>query len=174
MDRLFGITGRYDHGGGKKNMKVLTATQMREVDRQTVQAGIPSIILMENAANRVVEFLAERFAPAFRATYRGALRQRQQRRGWHGCRAPVAYALFSRSPVCPGAGRPGGAERRGTGELPDADRLWLPHPAGTAPGRADRHAGDRCASGDRSHGTGPRRHAATPFGSSIPDSRWRR
>src|ERR1035438_789277 len=44
-------------------MKVLTATQMREADRRTEQAGIPGIILMENAGNRVVEFLMERFAP---------------------------------------------------------------------------------------------------------------
>jgi NAD(P)H-hydrate epimerase len=44
-------------------MKVLTAVEMREVDRRTVEAGIPGIVLMENAAHRVVEFLAERFAP---------------------------------------------------------------------------------------------------------------
>ena len=44
-------------------MKVLTAAEMREVDRRTVEAGIPGIVLTENAAHRVVEFLAERFAP---------------------------------------------------------------------------------------------------------------
>jgi NAD(P)H-hydrate epimerase len=44
-------------------MKVLTAAQMREVDRRTIERGIPGLILMENAALRVVEFLAERFAP---------------------------------------------------------------------------------------------------------------
>ncbi len=44
-------------------MKVLTAAQMREVDRLTSALGIPGIILMENAAHRVVEFLAERFSP---------------------------------------------------------------------------------------------------------------
>jgi NAD(P)H-hydrate epimerase len=44
-------------------MKVLTAAQMREVDRLTMALGIPGVILMENAAHRVVEFLAERFAP---------------------------------------------------------------------------------------------------------------
>lgn len=36
---------------------------MREVDRRTMELGIPSLILMENAGHRVVEFLAERFAP---------------------------------------------------------------------------------------------------------------
>ena len=46
-----------------KPRKVLTAAQMREVDRKTVELGIPGIILMENAAHRVVEFLEERFAP---------------------------------------------------------------------------------------------------------------
>jgi NAD(P)H-hydrate epimerase len=44
-------------------MKVLTAAQMREVDRRTTELGIPSIVLMENAAHRVVEVLEKRFAP---------------------------------------------------------------------------------------------------------------
>jgi NAD(P)H-hydrate epimerase len=44
-------------------MKVLTAAEMREVDRRTMELGIPGIVLMENAAHRVAEFLAERFAP---------------------------------------------------------------------------------------------------------------
>ncbi|HPQ17505.1 MAG TPA: NAD(P)H-hydrate epimerase, partial [Bryobacteraceae bacterium] len=44
-------------------MKVLTAAQMREVDRRTIELGIPGIVLMENAGNRVVDFLLERFAP---------------------------------------------------------------------------------------------------------------
>ncbi len=44
-------------------MKVLTAAQMREVDRRTVELGIPNIILMENAGHRVVEFLEREYAP---------------------------------------------------------------------------------------------------------------
>ncbi|MBZ5617493.1 MAG: NAD(P)H-hydrate dehydratase [Acidobacteriia bacterium] len=44
-------------------MNVLTAAEMREVDRRTIEMGIPGIVLMENAGHRVVEFLAERFAP---------------------------------------------------------------------------------------------------------------
>jgi hydroxyethylthiazole kinase-like uncharacterized protein yjeF len=44
-------------------MKVLTAAEMREVDRKTIEIGIPGIVLMENAAHRVVETLADRFAP---------------------------------------------------------------------------------------------------------------
>ena len=44
-------------------MKVLTAEEMREVDRRTIELGIPGIVLMENAGHRVVEFLARRFAP---------------------------------------------------------------------------------------------------------------
>jgi ADP-dependent NAD(P)H-hydrate dehydratase / NAD(P)H-hydrate epimerase len=43
--------------------KVLTARQMGAVDKATIDAGIPGIILMENAASRVVEFIARRFAP---------------------------------------------------------------------------------------------------------------
>ena len=44
-------------------MKVLTAVQMREVDRRTIEMGIPGLVLMENAGHRVVELLAEKFAP---------------------------------------------------------------------------------------------------------------
>ena len=44
-------------------MKILTASQMREVDRRTIELGIPVPILMENAGARVVEFLSERFGP---------------------------------------------------------------------------------------------------------------
>src|SRR4051812_12322689 len=44
-------------------MKVLTAAEMRDVDRRTVELGIPGIVLMENAAHRVVEAMADRFAP---------------------------------------------------------------------------------------------------------------
>ncbi len=43
--------------------KVLTADQMRAVDRQTIAAGVPGIILMENAACRVLEFLTLHFSP---------------------------------------------------------------------------------------------------------------
>src|SRR5260370_25404449 len=44
-------------------MKVLTAAQMREVDRLTSERGIPGLILMENAGQRVVDFMAARLAP---------------------------------------------------------------------------------------------------------------
>lgn len=44
-------------------MKVLTAAEMRDVDRRTIELGIPGIVLMENAAHRVVEAMAERFSP---------------------------------------------------------------------------------------------------------------
>ena len=44
-------------------MKVLTAAQMREVDRRTSELGIPGLVLMENAGHRVVEFLAHQYAP---------------------------------------------------------------------------------------------------------------
>lgn len=39
-------------------MKVLTVAQMNAVDRATVERGIPEIVLMENAAHRVVEYIA--------------------------------------------------------------------------------------------------------------------
>ncbi len=44
--------------------KILTATQMREVDRRTIEErGIPGLVLMENAGGRAYELLASRFTP---------------------------------------------------------------------------------------------------------------
>jgi len=42
---------------------ILTVAQMNAVDKATIEAGIPGIILMENAGHRVVEYIAEHFAP---------------------------------------------------------------------------------------------------------------
>ena len=48
-------------------LRVLTASQMREVDRLTTEkAGIPSLLLMENAAAQVVRVLEQEFAPLSR------------------------------------------------------------------------------------------------------------
>ncbi len=44
-------------------MKILTAAEMREVDRLTIERGIPGLILMENAGSRVVDFLINTFEP---------------------------------------------------------------------------------------------------------------
>ena len=44
-------------------MKVLTTAQMREVDRRTIERGIPGLVLMENAGQRVVEVIERHFAP---------------------------------------------------------------------------------------------------------------
>jgi len=44
-------------------VKILTAAQMREVDRRTSELGVPGLVLMENAGERVVEFLAHQYAP---------------------------------------------------------------------------------------------------------------
>jgi NAD(P)H-hydrate epimerase len=44
-------------------MKVLTAAEMRDVDRRTMDLGIPGPILMENAGCRAVEFMVKRFGP---------------------------------------------------------------------------------------------------------------
>ena len=47
-------------------MKVLTAQQMREADRQTIERGTPADALMERAARGVVAFLESEFAPLAR------------------------------------------------------------------------------------------------------------
>jgi hydroxyethylthiazole kinase-like uncharacterized protein yjeF len=44
-------------------MKILTAAEMREVDRLTIERGIPGLLLMENAGSRVADFLIKTFAP---------------------------------------------------------------------------------------------------------------
>lgn len=45
-------------------MKVASAAQMREMDRRTIEDfGVPSVVLMENAALRVVEEIVRRWAP---------------------------------------------------------------------------------------------------------------
>ena len=44
-------------------MKVLTAAQMREVDRKTSELGLPGLLLMEGAGLRVAEFLNQQYAP---------------------------------------------------------------------------------------------------------------
>ena len=45
-------------------LKLTTAAQMREMDRRTIEEyGVPSIVLMENAALRVVDVIAERYGP---------------------------------------------------------------------------------------------------------------
>src|SRR5206468_8366809 len=51
--------------GGGRGMRILTAEAMREVDRAAVEElGVPSLVLMENAAIGVVEAIAEAFADA--------------------------------------------------------------------------------------------------------------
>lgn len=47
-------------------MKILTATQMREVDRLTIERGTPGEVLMENAGRRVVEVIEREFSPLAR------------------------------------------------------------------------------------------------------------
>ncbi|MFZ0787881.1 MAG: NAD(P)H-hydrate epimerase, partial [Candidatus Acidiferrales bacterium] len=43
-------------------MKILTAAEMREVDRLTTKRyGVPSLTLMENAGKSVADFIASRF-----------------------------------------------------------------------------------------------------------------
>ncbi len=45
-------------------LKLTSAAQMREMDRRTIEEfSVPSIVLMENAALRVVDVIAERFGP---------------------------------------------------------------------------------------------------------------
>jgi len=50
-------------------MKVLTAEQMRQLDRRTMELGIPGLILMENAGCRVVEVMAACFGDLARRRF---------------------------------------------------------------------------------------------------------
>ena len=77
-------------------MKVLTAAEMREVDRRTIELGIPGIVLMENAGASRGGGDGGAVRPARLAAHRGALRKGQQRRRWAGDRAAVAHALSAR------------------------------------------------------------------------------
>ena len=47
-------------------MKALTAQQMREADRRTIEQGTPGDVLMERAGTKVVEFLESEFSPLSR------------------------------------------------------------------------------------------------------------
>ncbi|MCU1329531.1 MAG: carbohydrate kinase, YjeF related protein [Bryobacterales bacterium] len=49
-----------------KPCKVLTPAQMKAVDQATIAAGIPGLILMENAAHAVVDYIAEKYVPVSR------------------------------------------------------------------------------------------------------------
>jgi hydroxyethylthiazole kinase-like uncharacterized protein yjeF len=73
-------------------MKVLTAAAMREVDRRTIELGVPGIVLMENAGHRVVEFIAGRYAPL--AEHRIAVLCGKGNNGGDGM--VVARQLFTR------------------------------------------------------------------------------
>ena len=76
---------------------------------------------MENAGHRVVEFLAERFAPLAAQRIVVALRQGQQRRRRPGDRAPAATRAFHPAALYVVLlAAPGGAEGRCRRELPHA------------------------------------------------------
>src|SRR5271154_3649376 len=48
-------------------MKIVTAAEMREIDRATSQRfGVPSLTLMENAGTAVAEFVVSRYSSAER------------------------------------------------------------------------------------------------------------
>ena len=58
-------------GAGRgARVKVLTAAQMREVDRRTSELGIPSIVLMENAGPARGRVSGARVCAARRAAHR--------------------------------------------------------------------------------------------------------
>jgi ADP-dependent NAD(P)H-hydrate dehydratase / NAD(P)H-hydrate epimerase len=51
-------------------MKIVTASEMREIDRVTSErCGVPSLTLMENAGTAIAEFVAESFPPSISETF---------------------------------------------------------------------------------------------------------
>ncbi len=66
---------------------------MREVDRRTSELGVPGLVLMENAGQRVVELLAPCIRSSARATHCRDVRQGQQWRRRIGGGAAALYAI---------------------------------------------------------------------------------
>ena len=61
-------------------MKIVTAAEMRDIDRATSERfGVPSLTLMENAGSAVAEHVHARYASCAQKIV-GFLRQGQQRR----------------------------------------------------------------------------------------------
>ena len=80
-------------------MKLTTAAQMKELDRQAIEErGIPSIDLMERAAAGVAEA-----ALALLPKRPGKWRRGQQRRRWNR-RSPAAVFEGAEGPGVPGRG----------------------------------------------------------------------
>ena len=130
-------------------MKVLTAAQMREVDKRTAELGLPNIILMENAGCRVVEFLEREYAPL--AKQRIVVVCGKGNNGGDGL--VVARQLFTRVKpkwlrVVFGA-EPDQMQGDALGELPDAPGSGLPGVAEDHRGDADRDPGSGCGFGNR-------------------------
>ena len=74
-----------------RDMKALTAAEMREVDRLTTERyGIPSLTLMENAGTSVAEFMRPEVSRTWSSGAVVLLRQREQRRRWIRGGAEVA------------------------------------------------------------------------------------
>ena len=121
VDRRRRTAGRYDDGGGAPPMKVLTAAEMREVDRRTIELGIPGIVLMENAgASRggVAGASASRRSPRS-ASWCSAARATTAATGWRS--RASCYTRFRPAAldvVLLADAR--GTEGRRRGELPDA------------------------------------------------------
>jgi hypothetical protein len=60
MEGIERIAGRDDDGCGPPRMKVLTAAEMREIDRRSMGAGVRGVVLMENAGHREPDELISR------------------------------------------------------------------------------------------------------------------
>src|SRR5262249_44892196 len=66
------LCGLFPPGDNGQAMKILTAQQMREIDRLTVERyGVPYATLMETAGSRVVEEIMTRNKPVFCTVFCG-------------------------------------------------------------------------------------------------------
>ena len=134
--------------GRGARVKVLTAAQMRDVDRRTAELGIPEHHSDGECRASRGRVSGTRVCAARGAAHRGGVRQGQQWRRWVGCGAAALSRVSNRSGCasCWQAIRTDAG--RCAGELQDAGGRGLPRVSGDHARDADGDAGHRRGAGN--------------------------